>query len=192
MGSIYAQYTYVGEKDGGHVISAVWNTGGTGFFSGLMILERKDAEFNIIETIAGGDRCNGGIYQARIDESGEIIYQQNITPYDMVILGGDPDRPFLESVKAYDDLDACAACCYGTAEYKGETLNAINITPGIAEGLAAERTYAEGDAAREKQICFDNRLRLRLEDGIMRYDISGWEIFISEVEHVCLGRVEGE
>lgn len=102
--------------------------GGSGQFSRLELLQRRDDRLYIHETVAAGDRCNGGIAAASV-EDGRLAYSQHITAYDFIALS---DFQSDVAVSAYDDLEACAACCYGQAHYVDDVLQKVSVdkTPG--------------------------------------------------------------
>lgn len=190
MSTPYIEYEYLGSAQNAGLILVRWSGGGTGHFSTLGLFKRDDKVLTVKDVLAGGDRCNGGVDSASIDAKGHILYKLNITPYDMLALGGDPQRPFMSQVSAYDDLDACAACCYGTAGYVDNELTTISVSPDALETLKSRgaNDYAEGS----KQQCFDEALLRNTQSGILDYSAEDWETLMREVEHVCLGRVEGE
>lgn len=174
-------------------ILTTWSGGGTGQFSTLYKMRREGDFLYVLKIYAGGDRCNGGIGSAEMDEQGRMSYGINITPYDMLVLGGDPNRTILNTVEPFDDLDACAACCYGEAHFREDIFEKITLNPELPERLADK--YDQGqDPAPEQEIqaCFDNLVALQFEGSSTEYDTADWESFIGEIEHTCLGRMEGE
>lgn len=203
MGTPYMQYRYAGidenmtiipakEADGRFPVLLNWSGGGTGHFSNLLWLKREGNVLKPLQGVTGGDRCNGGVVEALMNKDGQLQYAVNITPYDMVMLGGDAERPFMQSVKAFEDLDACAACCTGTAHFTGDEFTGVKLQDGLKDYLSG-RDYADPvPPEQEKQACFDRLLVLQAESGQMEFTPDNWETFIREVEHVCLGRVEGE
>ena len=185
----YAQYQYIGEIGNDVAVLVNWSGGGTGHFSTLMLVAREGDRLIVKSVIAGGDRCNGGITKASVDDAGRVSYAINITPYDMLVLGGDPERAFLKSVKPFDDLVACAACCYGTAKFTGDDFTGVALNEDLRDSLMSD---ANTPPELEKQACFDRLVKLQFDAGQTEFTPEGWEIFIREVEHVCLGRAEGE
>ena len=191
VGYPFLSYTYVGQSGEDSVAIVSWNGGGTGMFTSIELLEREGDTLKIKSTIAGGDRCNGGILEASVNDQGVVGYTQNITPYDMLVLGGNPERPFLKTVEPYQDLVACAACCYGVAKFSGDQLTGITLNPDLKDSFQT----SPGDEIRpdqEKQVCFDNIMKLQLDAGQSEFTLDEWDTVMGEVEHVCLGRVEGE
>ncbi len=160
-----------------------YNTGGTGQFSSLMTVKREGDALIVTGTLAGGDRCNGGVTEAWTENDGSIRYDQNITPYDMIVLGGDANRPALQSIKAYDDVAACAACCYGSAQYKGDTLIGIKFYDGLKESVTSANY--ENPAEHTKQICFDAALARQIDTGKTQFTPEEWRGFIAGIETEC-------
>lgn len=170
-------------------IVVTWSGGGTGQFSTLYKMRREDDTLHVLKTYAGGDRCNGGIGSAGLDEQGRISYGINITPYDMLVLGGDPNRSVLDTVEPYDDLDACAACCYGQAHFTEDEFNGVTLSESLGEWLDSK--YADGEQPapeQEKQACFDELIGAQHDSGKVSFSVNEWENLIRKIEEVCLGK----
>lgn len=170
-------------------IVVTWSGGGTGQFSTLYKMRRENDFLLVQNTYAGGDRCNGGIGSAGLDEKGRLSYGINITPYDMLVLGGDPNRAVLDTVEPYDDLDACAACCYGQAHFTEDDFNGITLSESLGEWLDGK--YADGEQPspeQEKQACFDTIIGAEYDAGKTSYSVKEWEDLIRKIEGVCLGK----
>jgi len=181
-------YRYLGDFDEHKAILLIENTGGSGVFTTLMLLDYDEVAGQLMPRryIAGGDRCTGGIVNAAI-ENGKLIYEQSVTPYDMIGLTGDPERALLQS-DAAQQLPFCAVCCYGRALYENETFTGLRFDDGLST-QPAEKSYRDDqDAA----ACFDRLVALNIKGGHSAFDAEGFSYFIREVEHVCLGRMEGE
>jgi len=98
----------------------------------------------------------------------------------------------MDRVEAYDDLDDCAACCYGEAHYNENVLGYITLNENAREMITGKK-YSEASLVEQtKQMCFDELIALQFQSGETRFNPAEWETFIGEVEHTCLGRVEGE
>jgi hypothetical protein len=191
----FVGYHYLGNLQGFHLFVIVENGGGSGVFSSLALYEltRNDMQEDVLKlrtTIASGDRCNGGVARAQILPDEQIQFEQSITPYDMLVLGGDPERPFLETVDAYEDLDACAACCYGTAIYKAGAFDGVKFNDTLAEFLHKNSGDENYTPDQEKQKCFDKLVLAHLDRGKLRFTPAEWYTFINHVEYACLGRTD--
>ncbi|PWY56770.1 hypothetical protein DGG96_05010 [Legionella qingyii] len=108
----YSYYKFFNAGERTYWLYTVNSGGGTGHFTAIHRVKRKNADILDLETLAGGDRCNGGLQDVS-EVNNHLIFSQNLTAYDLVALskGADP------SVKAYDDLAACAICCVAKAYY---------------------------------------------------------------------------
>jgi len=170
-------------------IIITWSGGGTGNFSTLYKMRREGDMLHVLKTYAGGDRCNGGIGSAGLNEKGQMSYGINITPYDMLVLGGDPNRAALDTVEPFEDLDACAICCYGQAHFAEDDFTGVTLNEELNDWL--ERKYPEGEQPapeQERQACFDTMISEQASDGKNSFTVSEWERFINQVEQKCLGK----
>jgi len=94
-----------------YVINMFYSSTGTGEFTNLVSLEIKDGVFTLIESIAGGDRCQHGLISEEIEyKDNHIFYSELITPFHLMSWNG-RKMPF----GSYDD---CMICCCGAAKYK--------------------------------------------------------------------------
>ncbi len=176
----------------GHDLMALWlveNGGGSGTFHTLMLVEPvRDEEAGIltyrrIETLVVGDRCMGGIASAQIDpENKDLIYRVNTTMADMFLLVGDAEREVL-TYDTYADLPFCAICCYAEAEYSLEEFRGLEFTSA---------RYESFEDIDESEECVENLVALNVKNGHSYFGKEEFGIFIRELEHVCLGRMEGE
>lgn len=182
----YRAIGHVGQVDGGHeAVLTVENGGGSGTFTTLMLLEMdknedNDTIFHESEVIAAGDRCMGGIDDAYTEDS-QLHYTQHTTMADMLLLSGDPEREILKS-DLYQSLPYCAACCYGLAHYDENGFTGISFT---------EKRH-KPDADNETATCVENLVNLNVTNGITKFSKEDFDTFVREIEHTCLGRVEGE
>lgn len=70
-------YRVIGKLNDQIIIHTTHSTGGSGHFSDLGVYEIIDNNLSYIHSIAGGDRCRGGIIKAEIKEN-ELFYSYNI------------------------------------------------------------------------------------------------------------------
>lgn len=169
------RYKYLGETEKGYTVLVESSGGGTGQFSSVYTLGENNGDLEILDTIAGGDRCNGGIESASVVE-GELIFNQYVTPFDFLDLAD--NNPY--GLKAYDDLEACAACCYGIARYNGEGFKGISVI------IDAERLDSD-DASPERgmQNCFDKVLKSRMDIGQIDMPTEVVKSFVQEFHAAC-------
>ncbi len=109
----YSYYKYIDAGNKQYWIYTVNGTGGSGEFSGILLVQRKNKNTLLIQEVIGGDRCNGGI-QDVTGKNQTLSYSVNITPFDFISLA---DKK-IPGVEAYDGLAACAACCVGKLFYE--------------------------------------------------------------------------
>lgn len=92
--------------------------GGSGIFTSVIGVRTDGSRLRKTLDIAGGDRCSGGIRNARMSSS-TLVIEQNLTPYMLaqhlagLIEDGNDEAPF-----GREDWPYCATCC--TAHRKTE------------------------------------------------------------------------
>jgi len=86
--------------------------GGSGQFGSIVLLRRDKDKLMMTEVLDSGDRCNGGLsYQGT--KNGTLYFSSNLTAIDIFRYA-----PKIKiGLRPYDDIDACAACCYAQANY---------------------------------------------------------------------------
>lgn len=146
MRPAFIAYKYLDEVDGRVAIELMGSGGGTGVFSTVFTAAREGDTLTAIDTYAGGDRCNGGVTEASV-KGGKLHYAYHITPYDALTLNDDTP---LSGIEPYDDIAACAACCFGEALFEGRTFMGVRIPEDDVASDAAE--------GQDIQACFDNHI----------------------------------
>ncbi len=111
--SSYSYYKIIGNYNRFYTLFSISNTGGSGHFSSIYLVHRDNNKLQVKTLPFGGDRCNGGLSEV-IQNKNMLSFSSNITPSDFLTLSN--NNP--QQLKAYDDLEACAACCIATAQYK--------------------------------------------------------------------------
>ena len=107
----YSYYKYYPAGNNTYWVYSINNSGGTGQFTGIDWVVQKDKKRLTLSSIAGGDRCNGGIQDVSV-QSNRLTYSVNLTPSDLIALADTHT-----TVKPYDDLAACAVCCTAKSFY---------------------------------------------------------------------------
>lgn len=190
----YIAYRYVGDYNGQKAMIVAENGGGSGIFTTLAFYKLDDHKMDDgatvkvlrqIKTIAGGDRCMGGMHEAKITDKG-LVYSQNATAYDMLFLAGNPERPFLQE-PVIDKVQSCALCCYAHAHFDSDGFTGMTLNRENLSNLQPDE-----DGQDSPQGCIDGLVKMNLEYGDGVFDVEGTESFIREIEHTCLGRMEGE
>ncbi len=183
----YRAHGHVETDEGGYeLVTLVENGGGSGVFSSLMLLEtlrdetEQTTKFRRHEILATGDRCVGGIRDASVDQ-GYVNYSVHATMYDLMFASGDPDRDFLKS-GPIDKISSCAICCYAELHYDMNGLTKVTFPE--------ERWQPE--ESNEPASCVENIVDLNVSNGISTFTPEEFHFLARELEHTCLGRVEGE
>ncbi len=109
----YSYYKFFNAGENRYWLYTINSGGGTGEFTAIHEVKRKNADTLEIETLADGDRCNGGL-QDVAEINNHLNFSQNLTAYELIALSKKLDP----NVKAYDDLAACAVCCAAKAYYE--------------------------------------------------------------------------
>lgn len=152
----WLSYRLLGRGPDGREVALVWyNSGGTGQFSELYLLQRAPSadRHDVIlsgELIGGGgDRCNGGIERANLIDDHTLEVDYNVTPIDLL---SEVDDDVAE--QAFDNLLSCAICCVGTVRRhldlasKEEKTVSATILQSLGDDMAA-------GGQRSMQACFD-------------------------------------
>jgi len=174
-GQAWAGWRYLGRVDRGVVVETRFSGGGTGWFTAVRILRREGEAVRLVDTLAGGDRCNGGVAGAAV-VGGNVLTASNLTPYDLVAWAleeaGGPALPDMAP------LDFCAICCVGTATYVDDAPAWVTLTPPM-EGFA----QSEDDALR---VCLDGLLEEQAWPGAV-LDMAALAAFGRTFRDRCLG-----
>lgn len=177
----YITYLPVGKLGDDLVISANWNTGGTGHNSTLMRLSETDHTIEMAQHYTYGDRCNGGLTSAEVKD-GQVYYSVHVTRYgllNIVRTDTNMDWPF-------GIVDGSAIGCVANVEYKDGALQGVRLPDDFATLLASTRVSG---AENPEQYCYDTFL-LGQKDGY--FPASALLSFISEIEHICFGAPTGK
>lgn len=158
-GHVY--YKILGKFKDKHILYVTQNNGGSGFFTSIILVKRNKDALQLVKELAGGDRCNGGILDDVEIKNNKLVYNANITPYDMLALSN--NKP--ETIKAYDDLAACAACCVGTALFEHDFSKPKLISVTISDNDGKNNTFSQG----KYQRCFDKILKEYRRQGNLTF-----------------------
>lgn len=144
----FSSYELLGEVKAGLAVETYNETGGTGRFSSLIIVKLVGNTLSMVDQIAGGDRCNGGLTDAKV-ENGILSYSINATPGDFPLLAWGQDN----GIKAYEDLEASAMSCFATVTLTDGKVANISFNP--------EASKQEGDWTNQykMQACFNKHFR---------------------------------
>ena len=172
----FVGYKYLGEYRGLKAVQTLENGGGTGTFTALQLLKpEKDGTLSIKQTLAGGDRCNGGIANAFMD-GGTLVYDINLTPFDFFTVAESNPK----GLKAYDDIDACAICCYGHLRYVNGKPDSVSLLPD-----AIQRIQTVPEEEQTMQSCFDEVFRRKVEAGETTISLKEMKKFVGDFNGTC-------
>jgi hypothetical protein len=156
-------YRRIGKLPGGDGLVLVYeNTGGSGVFSSLERLrqvgEGAAATLVLVRFYGGGDRCNGGLRDARLEPRGQILTDAAITPADLMAAGGAG-----EAFQPYRDLDASAAGCivFATLERAADEDGEPRLVSVTIEALPDLTAWDQPPA---RQACFNEEVRAAVGD----------------------------
>lgn len=176
-GVAFVEYRYLGNIGTNAAVLLRESGGGSGLFTTLYLLQRDGDKLNVVEPVAGGDRCNGGIVEAQVIGD-KLIYEENLTPLTLYIIGGGP------ATDEADNLPDCASCCYATAKYEGDTLSTVKVNGNL--GTVLERLIAETPDGNTTAACFDALMLSHIKKGEMEFTLPQANDFSREVKGQCL------
>lgn len=156
------------------------NTGGSGVFTALNLVKRKDDKTLEIKTIASGDRCNGGVQDVQL-KNNQLQYSINLTPADLLTLT--KDNP--SHLQAYDDLAACAVCCTGKAFYGID----LNLNPQLLYvDLGSASDFDDLPTQGKYQQCFNDLYKQYINAGKNKLDASLLKQFGTDFNAKCVAK----
>lgn len=140
-------YRYVGKisenNEGLYVFEINWSGGGSGSFSELIALALKnDTILTLQKEIEGGDRCNGGIVEAKIQDN-LITFKKQATSLLFTYPTAESSMP------ANLNLEDCAVCCIGTILMSGDDITGFTFN-GILPSVNSDNA---------QQACFNKLIR---------------------------------
>lgn len=176
LGSSYYKIFAAGNNR--YWIYTINKTSGSGDFTSIQLIKRKNASTLETKTIAGGDRCNGGVQNVSATNY-QLTFSINLTAYDLITLANNHDT----SIKAYDDLAACAVCCVAKAFY---TVGA-NTKPQLNYiALGDVRDPKQMPSQGKYQACFNKLLTSHVQAGLNQLNEKKLHKFINQFNKTCL------
>lgn len=172
----FADYSIIGESDNKFLLDFGQWTGGSGFFTSILWVEKTDTEIKLLKALAGGDRCNGGT-----EKTGPWSYSINLTSADLIDAAEDKSI----KINAYRDLDASAAGCVAKSHYKFDPVNAsesflyvvLDKRVEIDKAWASQFTY---------QACLDRLLTSYNDQKLGKLDLKGLKTFAEKFKGECM------
>jgi hypothetical protein len=158
-------------------IYTVNSGGGTGEFTAIQLVERKNANTLGTQAIIGGDRCNGGLQHVS-EKNHQLTYSVNLTAYDLMGLAQNHNP----SLKAYDDLAACAVCCVAKAVY---TVG-VDSKPQLQHIVLGNfKNTEEMPSQGKRQACFNTLLASYTKSGKMHFKQNTLNAFVNKFNQTC-------
>lgn len=129
----YIYYRLIGQKEPKsfqeYYVELQWSGGGSGNFKELILVQKKQNKLKLVENIASGDRCFGGVTHASYSNQ-ELRYSQNMTAADLGRL-----LKFSESEVEKLGLTDCAVCCIGLLHHRDDKISGITLNSFDHEDL---------------------------------------------------------
>lgn len=174
----YSYYKVFPASNKQYWLYTINNSGGSGEFTAINLIKRKNDSTLEMKAIITGDRCNGGIQEVR-QQDGHLNFSVNLTAYDFIAL----TNQNVHHVQAYDDLAACATCCAAKAVYdmnSNATLKLIYIDMG--ENKNPEEMSTQG----KYQLCFNNLFTQYVTHGKTKLNEAQLKQFVTEFNGKCV------
>lgn len=180
-----SNYKVLAQKEREFLVKMTTNGGGTGFFDSIGWVSVEGNEIRMRREVGVGDRCNGGFTENVNSETGNLEISVNVTPADIIELAAS------STIKAYEDLEASANSCFGTANYlyniKDEELTFDFVDLGSGEGMpqiADENSaWTNGYAY---QPCFNRLFNSYISSGKTNFKIEELREFGEKFLSTCV------
>ena len=161
-------------------IYTVNNGGGTGDFTAIQLIKRKNANQLSTKNIAGGDRCNGGVRDVS-EKNNQLSYSINLTAYDLISFSENVSSPN----QAYSDLADCAVCCVAKAVY---TVNANKPSELQYIDLGNVQNVKTMPQQGKRQACFNNLFVSYVKSGKTKLQKTELDTLVKKFNQRCLER----
>jgi hypothetical protein len=169
------RYSVLGEVEGGWALSYVWNGGGSGYFSGVVVARVEKDALVLVHLYAAGDRCNGGLESAEL-ANGALVLKSRMTPFD-VAAGEEAETAAL---KAYDALDSSALSCVALAVERAaggkRALSGVELSEDV-EAVAGETGM---------QACYNELHQSSVKQGKRVLDAAALQAFTAAFRAKCV------
>ena len=177
----YSYYRPIAHFENKNVILTVSSGGGSGAFTAIKTVERTGDKLKI-QNYDMGDRCNHGIFDVKQDNQ-QITYRAHITPFDFLTLANDNPR----KLQAYNDLEACAACCAGTILIS-RPLNKNFSKATIVSVDFSHYSLNEGGETRKKpyQGCFKSLIATYKAKHETVLTLAELKVFVRQFDQQCV------
>jgi hypothetical protein len=190
MGPVFDSYEVLANSGAHFVLTTESSGGGSGRFSDLTILRKVGDSLSAEKSLAAGDRCNGGLWDARV-ENGILYWSENITSLDMITRGG------VALAGNYGALEFGAQSCVGTLDWKydlqtgDKRLVSETLTLGYFGGTREASTGLKEDQPGwteqyKAQHCFNQFYNSYVSHNMTRLSVAGMKTFATGFAQHCL------
>ena len=142
----YSYYKFFNAGKNLYWLYTVNSGGGSGEFTAINLVKRKTTNTLEMTTLSSGDRCNGGSQDVS-EKNNHLTFSVNLTAYDFIALS----KKSSPTIKAYDDLAACAVCCVAKAFYEVNSNAQIQLKYIDLGSIKTEEMSQQGT----RQSCFN-------------------------------------
>lgn len=172
-------YEVIGQTTAGTAVQTYSETGGTGRFSSIVMVDLKGNLLKVVNSVAGGDRCNGGLVDASIKD-GKLSYTVNATPGDFPILAWGSDK----GIKPYEDLEASAMSCFAEVTYTDGVLSRVLLNADVV------KETSDWSAQYKYQNCFNKKIREAINIGYADMTFDLFRNFMNGFEKECISATQ--
>lgn len=159
-------------------IYTVNSGGGSGDFTAIQLIKKRNANTLETKAITGGDRCNGGLQNVS-EKNNQLTFSVNLTAYDFIGLAKNHNP----SVQAYDDLAACAVCCVAKAFYSVSANTKPQLQYVVLNNIKnAQEMPNQG----KQQACFNKLFAAYVTSGKTQFKQNKLNEFVNKFNQTCL------
>lgn len=181
----FAAFRYIGPYQDGEVLLVETGDMRTAVFSTLYVFKREGDLLVVQGTLAGGDRCDGGVIEATLaEDDGSLIYEVLLTPHNFMTLIG----PENGQARSYEGLDDSPNSCYGRARYRNGALEEVLVDESIGIRLREQNTTTIAGSATTPQQCFDALLSAWVDKHNIRISPKNLRKFTASFDQGCPGQ----
>ncbi|HUO92861.1 MAG TPA: hypothetical protein VMU22_08060 [Rhizomicrobium sp.] len=174
----YFLYRFLGSYRGHSLLFIEHGGGGTGEFTQIESVDIRDHILTPVDVLAGGDRCNGGVWHVVL-AGDSLTYRQHATPYDVIALA-DKAPKAKDSPKPYSDLEDSASSCIANINYQDAQWTSVSLSD-------PERKDQAGWTDRfSHQACFNGLYRTFVARHETELDRNAVNHFAKAFSDLCL------
>lgn len=172
----YSYYQFFEAGNHAYWLYTINSGGGTGDFTAIYWVKRKNNTMLEMKKLVNGDRCNSGIQDVSTEKH-QLKFSVNLTAYDFLALAKPP------TIKAYDDLAACAVCCVAKAFYVTQTNAATQLN---YVDLGNTKNTKEMPQQGSLQSCFNYLFTSYVTSGTNKFKLKTLKEFSDKFQKTCI------